>query len=93
MLDGACGGLVLMTPITGAIFEELDMDLFMKSTDPVENCLREAKMEISGGVMNVLILRNTMIPIKKERGFSATVGMQRFALIWQRMQALFFYWI
>ncbi|KAJ8535568.1 hypothetical protein K7X08_023288 [Anisodus acutangulus] len=117
-------GIDFCSTITRAKFEELNMELFKKCVDPVEKCLRDAKMDKNsvheivlvggstripkvqqllqdffnvkeickcinpdeavaygaavqaailsgeGGVMTVLIPRNTTIPAKKEQIFS-----------------------
>ncbi len=40
-------GIDFYTTITRARFEELNMDLFRKCMEPVEKCLRDAKMDKS----------------------------------------------
>ena len=46
-LDSLFEGIDFATSITRARFEELNMDLFRKCMDPVEKCLRDAKMDKS----------------------------------------------
>lgn len=46
-LDSLFEGVDFATSITRARFEELNMDLFRKCMDPVEKCLRDAKMDKS----------------------------------------------
>ncbi len=46
-LDSLFEGIDFATSITRARFEELCMDLFRKCMDPVEKCLRDAKMDKS----------------------------------------------
>ncbi|MCD7449787.1 Heat shock cognate 70 kDa [Datura stramonium] len=130
-IDSLHGGIDFYSSITRAKFEEMNMELFKKCVDPIEKCLREARMdknsvheivldffngeelcksinpdeavsyaavqaailsgegnekvqdllllavtplsvglETAGGVMTVLIPRNTTIPAKKEQIFS-----------------------
>merc|ERR1711871_1219012 len=44
-IDSLFEGIDFFTSITRARFEELNMDLFRKCMDPVENVLRDAKMD------------------------------------------------
>ncbi|KFK37144.1 hypothetical protein AALP_AA4G218800 [Arabis alpina] len=46
-IDSLFEGVDFYSPITRARFEELNMDLFRKCMEPVEKCLRDAKMDKS----------------------------------------------
>ncbi|XP_010456365.1 PREDICTED: probable mediator of RNA polymerase II transcription subunit 37c [Camelina sativa] len=61
-IDSLYGGADLFAPITRARFEELNMDLFRKCMEPVEKCLRDAKMDKSSVHEVVLVGGSTRIP-------------------------------
>jgi len=61
-LDSLFEGVDFATSITRARFEELCMDLFRKCLDPVEKCLRDAKMDKSTVHDVVLVGGSTRIP-------------------------------
>eukprot|EP00798_Chlamydomonas_sp_ICE-L_P010630 gene10630-12311_t len=61
-LDSLFEGVDFATSITRARFEELNMDLFRKCMDPVEKCLRDAKMDKSTVHDVVLVGGSTRIP-------------------------------
>lgn len=61
-LDSLFEGVDFATSITRARFEELCMDLFRKCMDPVEKCLRDAKMDKSTVHDVVLVGGSTRIP-------------------------------
>ena len=46
-IDSLFEGVDFYSSITRARFEELNMDLFRKCMEPVEKCLRDAKMDKS----------------------------------------------
>ena len=46
-IDSLFEGIDFYSSITRARFEELNMDLFRKCMEPVEKCLRDAKMDKS----------------------------------------------
>ncbi|KAK2976862.1 hypothetical protein RJ640_009313 [Escallonia rubra] len=55
-------GIDFQMTITRARFEELNMDLFRECMEPVENCLRDAKMEKSSVDDVVIVGGSTRIP-------------------------------
>uniref|UniRef100_A0A0D9WHC1 Uncharacterized protein n=1 Tax=Leersia perrieri TaxID=77586 RepID=A0A0D9WHC1_9ORYZ len=61
-IDSLYEGIDFYTTITRARFEELNMDLFRKCMEPVEKCLRDAKMDKSGVHDVVLVGGSTRIP-------------------------------
>ena len=61
-LDSLVDGIDFATSITRARFEELNMDLFRKCMEPVEKCLRDAKMDKSEIHEVVLVGGSTRIP-------------------------------
>jgi len=61
-LDSLFEGIDFATSITRARFEELNMDLFRKCMEPVEKCLRDAKMDKSLVHEVVLVGGSTRIP-------------------------------
>nr|GME09951.1 heat shock cognate 70 kDa protein 2-like [Ipomoea batatas]GME16556.1 heat shock cognate 70 kDa protein 2-like [Ipomoea batatas] len=61
-IDSLFEGIDFYTTITRARFEELNMDLFRKCMEPVEKCLRDAKMDKSSVHDIVLVGGSTRIP-------------------------------
>ncbi|KAF9609810.1 hypothetical protein IFM89_018664 [Coptis chinensis] len=61
-IDSLFEGIDFYTTITRARFEELNMDLFRKCMEPVEKCLRDAKMDKSTVHDAVLVGGSTRIP-------------------------------
>ncbi|CAG7890412.1 unnamed protein product [Brassica rapa] len=61
-IDSLYEGIDFYTTITRARFEELNMDLFRKCMEPVEKCLRDAKMDKSNVHDVVLVGGSTRIP-------------------------------
>ncbi|XP_058199590.1 heat shock cognate 70 kDa protein 2-like [Rhododendron vialii] len=61
-IDALYEGIDYCATITRARFEELNMDLFMKCMEPVEECLRDAKMEKRNVDEIVLVGGSTRIP-------------------------------
>nr|QCQ29485.1 heat shock protein [Camellia fraterna] len=61
-IDSLYEGVDFYSPIPRARFEELNMDLFRKCMEPVEKCLRDAKMEKSTVHDVVLVGGSTRIP-------------------------------
>ncbi|PIA45993.1 hypothetical protein AQUCO_01600334v1 [Aquilegia coerulea] len=61
-LDSLFEGIDFNSTITRARFEELCMDLFRKCMEPVEKCLRDAKMDKSSVHDIVLVGGSTRIP-------------------------------
>ncbi|KAJ6322786.1 hypothetical protein OIU77_012599 [Salix suchowensis] len=61
-IDSLYEGIDFYSTITRARFEELNMDLFRKCMEPVEKCLRDAKMDKSSVDDVVLVGGSTRIP-------------------------------
>ncbi|GKD71422.1 heat shock cognate 70 kDa protein 2-like protein [Tanacetum coccineum] len=61
-IDSLYEGVDFYTTMTRARFEELNMDLFRKCMDPVEKCLRDAKMDKKSVHEIVLVGGSTRIP-------------------------------
>nr|GMD50852.1 heat shock cognate 70 kDa protein 2 [Ipomoea batatas]GMD52884.1 heat shock cognate 70 kDa protein 2 [Ipomoea batatas]GMD57583.1 heat shock cognate 70 kDa protein 2 [Ipomoea batatas] len=61
-IDSLYEGIDFYSTITRARFEELNMDLFRKCMEPVEKCLRDAKMDKSTVHEIVLVGGSTRIP-------------------------------
>ncbi|XP_073151286.1 uncharacterized protein [Henckelia pumila] len=61
-LDSLHQGINFYSSISRAKFEELNMDLFMKCMEPVEKCLRDAKVDKSSVHDIVLVGGSTRIP-------------------------------
>ncbi|KAL2899041.1 Heat shock cognate 70 kDa protein [Bienertia sinuspersici] len=61
-IDSLFEGVDFYTTITRARFEEMNMDLFRKCMEPVEKCLRDAKMDKSTVDDVVLVGGSTRIP-------------------------------
>ncbi|CAI5515931.1 unnamed protein product [Closterium sp. Naga37s-1] len=61
-IDSLYEGIDFYTTITRARFEELNMDMFRKCMDPVEKCLKDAKMSKSQVHDVVLVGGSTRIP-------------------------------
>ncbi|XP_059429409.1 heat shock cognate 70 kDa protein 2-like [Corylus avellana] len=61
-IDSLYEGIDFYLTITRARFEELNMDLFRKCMEPVEKCLRDAKMDKSSVDEVVLVGGSTRIP-------------------------------
>ncbi|CAL9184857.1 unnamed protein product, partial [Musa hybrid cultivar] len=61
-IDSLYEGINFYSAITRARFEELNMDLFRKCMEPVEKCLRDAKMDKSSVHDVVLVGGSTRIP-------------------------------
>ncbi|KAG5222542.1 heat shock protein [Salix suchowensis] len=61
-IDSLYEGIDFYSTITRARFEELNMDLFRKCMEPVEKCLRDAKMDKSTVHDAVLVGGSTRIP-------------------------------
>ncbi|XVF20074.1 hypothetical protein REPUB_Repub11eG0167000 [Reevesia pubescens] len=61
-IDSLYEGIDFYTTITRARFEELNMDLFRKCMEPVEKCLRDAKMDKNSVHDVVLVGGSTRIP-------------------------------
>jgi heat shock protein 1/8 len=61
-IDSLYEGIDFYSTITRARFEELNMDMFRKCMEPVEKCLRDAKMDKSSVHDVVLVGGSTRIP-------------------------------
>ncbi|KAG6578711.1 heat shock cognate 70 kDa protein 2-like [Cucurbita moschata] len=61
-IDSLFEGIDFYSTITRARFEELNMDLFRKCMEPVEKCLRDAKMDKNSVDDVVLVGGSTRIP-------------------------------
>ncbi|GLJ48097.1 hypothetical protein SUGI_1015490 [Cryptomeria japonica] len=61
-IDSLYEGIDFYSTITRARFEELNMDLFRKCMEPVEKCLRDAKMDKGNVHEVVLVGGSTRIP-------------------------------
>ncbi|PRQ18036.1 putative Heat shock protein 70 family [Rosa chinensis] len=61
-IDSLYDGIDFSSTITRARFEELNMDLFKNCTEPVDKCLKDAKMDKSSVHDVVLIGGSTRIP-------------------------------
>eukprot|EP01018_Ginkgo_biloba_P027801 Gb_14198 [translate_table: standard] len=61
-IDSLFDGIDFYSSITRARFEELNMDMFRKCMEPVEKCLRDAKMDKSSVHDVVLVGGSTRIP-------------------------------
>ncbi|KMZ68962.1 Heat shock cognate 70 kDa protein [Zostera marina] len=61
-IDSLYQGIDFYSTITRARFEELNMDLFRKCMEPVEKCLRDAKMDKNSIDDVVLVGGSTRIP-------------------------------
>ncbi|GJU49582.1 heat shock cognate 70 kDa protein 2-like protein [Tanacetum coccineum] len=61
-IDSLYEGIDFYSTITRARFEELNMDLFRKCMEPVEKCLRDAKIDKSSVHDVVLVGGSTRIP-------------------------------
>ncbi|TKY64655.1 Heat shock 70 kDa protein [Spatholobus suberectus] len=61
-IDSLYEGIDFYSTITRARFEELNMDLFRKCTEPVEKCLRDSKIDKSRVHDVVLVGGSTRIP-------------------------------
>ncbi|KAL4336133.1 hypothetical protein GQ457_07G018180 [Hibiscus cannabinus] len=61
-IDSLYEGIDFYTTITRARFEELNMDLFRKCMEPVDKCLRDARMDKSSVHDVVLVGGSTRIP-------------------------------
>merc|ERR1719165_44939 len=62
-IDSLFEGIDFYTSITRARFEELCMDLFRGTMDPVEKCLRDSKMSKNQVHDVVLVGGSTRIPL------------------------------
>ncbi|GKB35685.1 heat shock cognate 70 kDa protein 2, partial [Tanacetum coccineum] len=61
-IDSLFEGIDFYSTITRARFEELNMDLFRKCMEPVEKCMRDAKMDKNSVHDVVLVGGSTRIP-------------------------------
>ncbi|CAN6472166.1 unnamed protein product [Victoria cruziana] len=65
-IDALYGGIDFVSSITRAKFEELNMDLFRKCLEPVEKCLKDAKMKKKSVDEVVLVGGSTRIPMVQQ---------------------------
>ncbi|XP_074269419.1 heat shock cognate 70 kDa protein 2-like [Silene latifolia] len=65
-IDSLCKGIDFYTTITRADFEKFNMDLFRECMEPVDKCLRDAKMDKSSVNDVVLVGGSTRIPKVQE---------------------------
>ncbi|XP_021801234.1 heat shock cognate 70 kDa protein-like [Prunus avium] len=65
-IDCLCENTDFTITFTRAIFEQVNMDLFIKCMDPVAKCLRDASMDVSSIDDVVLAGGSTRIPIVQQ---------------------------
>ncbi|CAI5491996.1 unnamed protein product [Closterium sp. Naga37s-1] len=74
-IDSLYEGIDFYSTITRARFEELNMDLFRKSMEPVEKCLSDAKLSKSQIHDVVLNSQKTYAPLSPSQGAAATARL------------------